>query len=327
MVSPGDRVGVAVSGGADSVVLLHIFHRLAAQLQVCLLVLHVNHHLRGQESDEDEEFVQSLAGSLDLQILIEHAPVESGNIEQETRDARSRFFFASMHQTGFVNRIALGHTRSDQAETVLFRLLRGSGLTGLAGMRLRTPEGLIRPLLTSGREEVRKWAEAEGIAWREDSSNADLGFARNRLRNEIMPALTKHFNPKLESALAGTAALANAEEDYWRDEIEHLYAEITRRTHLGPVISVRSLAKLPIAVQRRIIRRALFGLRGDLRGLDMKHIEAVLSLSCGEHGHDRVVIPGADALRSFDQLLLALPGALSAGRPALPPGINFRSGL
>ena len=214
MLSPGQRVGVAVSGGADSVVLLHIFHRLAAQLRVRLAVLHVNHHLRGAESEEDERFVRLLAESLGLQVLIEHAPVADGNLEQEAREVRRQFFLKAMQQDGPVDRVALGHTKSDQAETVLFRLLRGSGLAGLAGMRISTPEGFIRPLLTTGRAEVRQWAETEGIAWREDSSNTDARFARNRLRNEVMPVLVKHFNSNLESTLSGTAALARSEEDY-----------------------------------------------------------------------------------------------------------------
>ncbi|HSU61922.1 MAG TPA: tRNA lysidine(34) synthetase TilS [Bryobacteraceae bacterium] len=313
MVRPADRVGVAVSGGADSVVLLHIFQRLAAGLQARLVVLHVNHHLRGHESDDDEQFVRSLAESFKLPIQIEHAPIGDGNLEQEARQARRNFFLKAMRQEGLVDSVALGHTRNDQAETVLFRLLRGSGLAGLAGMRFKTKEGLIRPLLNAGREEVRKWAESEGIAWREDSSNADLRFARNRLRHDVMPVVTQHFNPNLESTLSGTAALALAEENYWEEVIEPVYAEITKRTHFGLLMAAGSLIKLHIAVQRRVIRRALFDLRGDLRGLDMSHVEAILALCASEQGHDRVLVPGADALRSFDRLLLAAPGALSAG--------------
>lgn len=314
MVSAGDRIAVAVSGGADSVVLLHILHRLAADLRICLVVLHVNHHLRGEESDADEGFVRSLAGSLGLPIRVEHASVGGeGNLEQEARLARRGFFLKALKQYELVDRVALGHTRSDQAETVLFHLVRGSGLAGLAGMRMTTTEGYIRPLLMIGRGEVRKWAETEGIAWREDSSNSDLKFARNRLRHEIMPALEHHFNSRIESTLAGTAALARAEEDYWDQVISPIYAEITKRTHLGLVIPVSFLIKHPIALQRRLVRRALRCLRGDLRDLDIAHIEAILTLCRSEHGHDRVLVPGADALRSFDKLLLAPPGALSAG--------------
>jgi tRNA(Ile)-lysidine synthase len=310
MLSACDRVGVAVSAGADSVALLHIFHRLAAQLQIHPVVLHVNHHLRG-EADEDEEFVRSLADSLGLPILVEHAPVESGNTEQEARNARRRFFLESIRDGRTVDRVALGHTRTDQAETVLFRLIRGSGLAGLAGMRMKTAEGFIRPLFTSSRNEVRQWAETEGIKWREDSSNTDMKFARNRLRNQIMPALAEHFNPNLERVLAGTADLAAAEEDYWVGTIEPIYAEIAKRTHFGLVFAIRPFGKFYLAVQRRVIRRALSDLRGNLRGLDLSHIEAILALCRSEEGHNRVLVPGVDALRSFEQLLLTHPGSLS----------------
>ncbi len=126
MLPRDGRAGVAVSGGADSVVLLHLLHRLAAQFKPELVVLHVNHHLRGDESDADEQFVRELAGSLGLECIVEHGEVDTGNIEQAARDARRAFFFRLLDQKSVI-RLALGHTLSDQAETVLFRLLRGYG--------------------------------------------------------------------------------------------------------------------------------------------------------------------------------------------------------
>ncbi|HEY3937090.1 MAG TPA: tRNA lysidine(34) synthetase TilS [Bryobacteraceae bacterium] len=309
MLPPGSRAGVAVSGGADSVVLLHLLHKLSANP----MVLHVNHHLRGAESDEDEAFVRSLAEGLGLEIAVQHARPGGGNIEQEARQARREFFLRSMDEYGLC-RVALGHTRSDQAETVLFRLLRGSGLTGLAGMRPVTREGLIRPLLSASREEVRVWARDEGLTWREDSSNSNLEFARNRLRHQTIPTLTKEYNSNLEAVLAATASLAQREEDYWNQQIEPIYREITKRTSLGSIFQIGALLLLHPAVQRRVIRRAIEKIRGDLRGIDLSHIEAVLNLCGSEQGHDRVLIPGVDALRSFGQLLLAQPGTLG-GQP------------
>jgi len=311
MLSAGDRAGVAVSGGADSVALLHILQRLSAKLQIQLMVLHVNHGLRGAESDADEEFVRALAESLGIEISVERAEPGGGNLEQAAREARREFFQRSMERHS-LSRVALGHTRSDQAETVLFRFLRGSGLSGLAGMRMVTQDGLVRPLLTTSREEVRNWAVAEGIAWREDSSNADAEFVRNRLRLQTMPALAQQFNLNLEGVLAGTAELARAEEDYWSQQIEPLYREITKRTHLGSILQVPLLTALHTAVQRRVLRRALVDIRGDLRSIDLRHVDAILSLCHSAHGHDRVIVPGVDALRSFDRLLLTSPGELKS---------------
>src|SRR6516165_6073363 len=147
MIAPGSRTGVAVSGGADSVVLLHLLHQLAKQFATSLTVLHVNHGLRGAESDGDEEFVRQLAASLDIRFFSERPSLRQGNLEETAREARREFFRRTQQELG-LTQVALGHTRSDQAETVLFRFLRGSGTAGLAGMRfVSAGDALIRPLL------------------------------------------------------------------------------------------------------------------------------------------------------------------------------------
>jgi tRNA(Ile)-lysidine synthase len=307
MLCAGDRIGVAVSGGADSVALLHILHRLTSRFAIHLTVLHVNHRLRGAESDGDEAFVRQLAASFGLELVVAQAPINSGNVEQEARRARLHFFRGCMAENN-LRRVALGHTRSDQAETVLFRLVRGCGLAGLAGMRPVTSDGLIRPLLNLTRADIREWARSEGLEWREDSSNANPRFARNRLRNEALPLLTRDYNPNLESVLAGLAELARDEEDYWVQQIGTLYLGISKRSHLGSTFQVPSLNALHVAVRRRVIRRALADIRGNLRSLDMEHIEAILAICSSSYGHDRVMVPGVDAFRSFDTLLLARPG-------------------
>ena len=313
MLTPGDRVGVAVSGGADSVALLHLLHRLRSRFAIELLVLHVNHGLRGEESDADEEFVRSQAASLGLKAVVINGHPQPGNIEQEARDIR-RAFFQRAKADHNLHRIALGHTQSDQAETVLFRLLRGSGLAGLAGMRPVTNDSLIRPLLASSRGDVREWARAEGIPWREDSSNTSLAFTRNRIRQETLPSLSQAYNPQLETLLANSARVAQAEEEYWKEQISGLFQQITKRTSLGLNFQAGRIAALHPAVQRRLIRCGIQKVRGNLRGIDFEHTEAILKLCASQKGHDRVIIPGLDALRSFDQLLLMRPGVFS-GQP------------
>ena len=310
MAPPGSRIGVAVSGGADSVVLLHLLQRLTGRSKVQLHVLHVNHQLRGSESDGDEAFVRALAESLQLPFFAERTQLPPGNLEQAAREARRQFFFRIRDEVE-LSKIALGHTRSDQAETLLFRFLRGTGTTGLAGMRFSTTEGLIRPLLAVSRQEVREWAAAEGISWREDSSNRDVHFARNRLRHETIPDVARDFNPNLEGVLANTAAVAQAEEDYWDLEISTTYGQITKRTQLGSFLQISELTSLHLAVQRRLIRRAVFELRGSLRSIDSQHIDAILGICQSSEGHDRVLAPGVDALRSFETLLLTEPGKLT----------------
>ncbi len=301
-----------MSGGADSVALLHLMHRLAAEFGTELAVLHMNHHLRGQESENDERFVRLLAESMGLEFIAGESFIGQSNLEAEARLERRQFFERCRESHAFT-RIALGHTRSDQAETVLHRFLRGSGTRGLAAMRFVAADGFIRPLLSSSREEVRAWAAQEGLRWREDSSNTDLRFVRNRLRLQTIPALSRDYNENLEAVLANTADLAQAEEDFWSAEIDRIYRIFVKRTRLGSIFQLADLRSLHLAVQRRLIRQALNDIRPDLlRGIDSEHVDAILALCASTEGHDRVVVPGADALRSFDSLLLSQAGRLAA---------------
>jgi tRNA(Ile)-lysidine synthase len=148
--------------------------------------------------------------------------LETGdNLEQAARRVRQGFFLGLI-QSGVLDRVALGHTRSDQAETVLFRFLRGAGTAGLAGIRPVTAEGLVRPLIEVGRAEVVQFLRERGVSWREDSSNQDRSFARNRIRHELLPALEREWNPALEGILAGVAKVAQDEEDYWRAVVDEM---------------------------------------------------------------------------------------------------------
>ncbi len=229
MFAPGQRVGVAVSAGADSVCLLHTLAELASRWNLTVSVLHLNHQLRGKESDADEEFSRILAGQLGLQFHCRQVDVRRvaqasrDNLEQAARRVRKEFFLDFLTR-GVLDRVALGHTRSDQAETVLFRFLRGAGTAGLAGMRPVTPEGFVRPLIDTTRSEIHDYLVSRGIRWREDSSNNDRAFARNRIRQDLLPALTRDWNPSLPDTLGGVALIARDEEDYWDAEVARLIA-------------------------------------------------------------------------------------------------------
>src|SRR3954447_8196019 len=313
MLQPGDRVGVAVSGGADSVVLLHVLQALSKDWNFGLYVLHVNHKLRGAESDQDETFVRDLAGALNLPFVGGQGRVPQSNLEQNARRVRQAFFseVRAEHQ---LQKIALGHSRSDQAETVLFRMLRGAGLAGLAGIPLAGRNALIRPLLTSGRSEIREFAAAHGILFREDSSNNNPRFTRNRIRIKTLPALSRDYNPNLEEVLAGTAQVAGDEERYWSVVVENVYREASKRTKYGLILDWNKLKLEHLAVRRRVIRRAIMEVRGNLLSIDLRHIESVLQIIDSKYGHDRVTLPGLDVIRSFDLLLIAKLGTLNEPR-------------
>ncbi len=333
MFLPGAHIAVAVSGGADSVALLRALHTLSAENQWTLQVLHVNHQLRGGESDQDAQFVRDLAAQLGLICKIAVLPiVEAGNLEQEARQVRAAWFelcvrensenCTSLHK---LHNVALGHTRSDQAETVLFRFLRGSGTSGLSGIRPILHNGFVRPLLDVTRNETRSYLYALQQPWREDSSNRDLSFDRNRIRLQLLPQLSSEWNPKIESVLAQTAEWAQAEEEFWQDRLTSLAATVFRtapdRTVVAPVSAFTTVST---AESRRLIRHAISTVKGDLRAIDFGHIEQLRALILQLEGSGRLQIPGVDVMRSFDWVRFAIPGSYGGDRhlalPVTAPG-------
>ena len=316
------RVGVAVSGGADSVCLLHVLIEIANRWDLKLQVLHVNHALRGEESLQDEAFVQDLAARLGLSCRVCAGAIPtSGNVEQLARRARLDFFRSAIAE-GALDCIAAGHTRTDQAETVLFRFLRGAGTAGLAGIRPVTSDGVVRPLLVVDRAEVEQFLRSRGIAWREDSTNSSRRFARNRIRHELLPQLARDWNPAIVETLAHTADWALGEEEYW--QAAPIYPEVAEEREGCVLIRTDRLRELPEAVGRRVVRKVIERVKGDLRGIDFGHIAGILALASGDSGSGRFQAPGVEARRSFDWLRLAPPGG---GRgcpyeiPVAPPAL------
>ncbi len=313
MFQTGQRVGVAVSGGADSVCLFHVLFELAPRWNLHLHVLHLDHQLRGAESREDARFVEQLAAQLGLpfsQAQVDVATLaaeRSQNLEETARHERRRFF-SEFLRSGRLNRIALGHTRSDQAETVLFRFLRGAGSAGLAGIRPLTGEGFVRPLIGVDRADVEQFLREKNIAWRLDSSNNCLDFDRNRIRHELLPQLQREWNPAIAEMLAHTADWALEEESYWQAEIDRLAAKYL--TIKPPIVFLRTdqLTTLPPAAARRLVRRAIETVKGDLRAIDFSHIAAVLRVASQPEGDGRLQVPAVDVYRSFEWLRLAPPG-------------------
>jgi tRNA(Ile)-lysidine synthase len=325
MLARGRRVGAAVSGGADSVFLLDALHRRG----LAAAVIHVNHKLRGDESDADEAFVADLARKLNLPFRSHCAPVAPGNLEQEARRLRYRFFAQAIAE-GACDVVATGHTLDDQAETVLGRFLRGAGTAGLSGIWPVTREGAIRPLLGLRRDEIRADLRARGMVWREDCSNSRTEFLRNRLRLETMPQLTQ-LNPSLPDVLATTAEWARAEEDWWTGEIDRLESVVFEMGEQTVLFRTGRLLDHPLATQRRLLRRAIERVQGSLRTIDFRHVEAIRELAKGREGSGRIQIPGLDVFRSFDWLRLAPPGLdarveRNFEQPVVVPGVTVVPG-
>lgn len=285
LLKAGHRVGVAVSGGADSVALLRLLLELRPEIGFVLSVVHFNHQLRGADSEADAQFVADLARCHKLELhcaggdTAAYAAQKHLSIETAARELRYQYF-RSLLAEGRLDRVATAHTLDDQAETVLMRVVRGAGSRGLAGiypqLSFAGPEStaIIRPLLATKRKDLEAHLRTLGQSWREDASNRDLRHARNRVRHGILPRLERFLNPAVREALAETAEIARAEETYWHDEVARLLPQVW--TPQSSILKSSALAALPLALQRRVVRAACesLGLR-----LEFHHVEEVLALA------------------------------------------------
>ncbi len=320
------RLGVAVSGGPDSVALLRVLHELAPEWNLRLWVLHLNHRIRGAESDEDAAFTAQLARELGLPAVIaaDDPGARGGNLEQESRRARARFFAAARVEHG-LDRIATGHTRSDQAETVLFRFLRGASTTGLAAILPVTVEGIVRPLLETGREDVLAHLAALGQSYREDSSNAGRTFRRNRIRHDLLPQLAREWNPAIVPVLANIARIAQDEDQYWGGVTAACLARCGSVHGRGMLLD-KSLRAEPPAVVRRVFREAVRRVRGSLAGIDFHHIDRAVNVEYG----GRVSLPGVEVWASPEEAFVGRPaprGEFRVDPPCEVPELGVRLGL
>ena len=300
MLGPGERVLVGVSGGADSVALLAALHRLAPALGVTLSAAHFNHGTRAGESDRDESFVRRLCGSLGIGLLTGSMATDKRraglSLEDFLRRKRYAFFESARRQAG-ADRIALGHHRGDQAETVLLHLIRGSGLSGLAGIPpVRDGGRIIRPLINCSPGEIIAYCRREGLSFVTDSSNADERFLRNRIRRVLLPDLERRFNPAIVDSLCRLADVVRQEDDYMREEARAALETLAS----GPSTSVIPIDKLDAlhpAIKRRIIREIVRGFAGPDAAVGLDHVQAVLELAAGEGPSGTRVLPGGTRAR------------------------------
>jgi tRNA(Ile)-lysidine synthase len=316
---PGARIGVAVSGGADSVALLRLLLELREKLGIVLSVVHFNHKLRGKASDADQEFVATLAVRNDLPFLVASEDVsakskrERANLEDAARRARYSFFERIVAE-GKLDKIAVAHTAEDQAETVLAHIFRGTGLSGLAGIH---PEsgGVFRPLLKTRRADLRAYLRSRRQHWREDASNRDTKRTRARIRLKLMPLLEKHFQPAIVEHLCQLADRAR-EDDAWLESSAELRIFLNSkedngawRISLRDLIAPRSLSdssigldhlwsrQAPEAMSKRLIRRLVKKVKPRSGQLNSIHVEAVLHLAQQPDSGKSLHLPGGVEVR------------------------------
>jgi tRNA(Ile)-lysidine synthase len=356
-----ELVVVGLSGGADSVCLLHVLAEWRRALGIRLHVAHLNHQFRETESEADAEYVSNLADSLGIPSTVESQDVAAYRIERKcsieeaARELRYAFFARVARKVG-AHRIAIGHTRDDQVETILMHILRGTGVTGLSGLvpcsplaydsqrmslpacrpslpvsspSLRAKPGnllVIRPLLDITREETANYCREHQIEPRSDSSNLSPSFFRNRLRLHLLPLL-RQYNPNIDQALLRLADIAKEDDAFIEQQASGLWDEVARQENDAICLDKKQMAALPIALQRHLLRTAVTKLVGDVRDIEASHIEAARTL-LDKQPSKRVSLPhGLICQGGYDELTIARQPSAVAALPSVTAREAWQSQL
>ena len=286
MIEKGDRVLVAVSGGADSVCLLSILNFLAEELEITVFAAHLNHMLRGEEADSDEEYVNKLCKKMKIKLFAKRVDVkkvredEGLTLEEAGRKARYDFF-NEIKEKEKITKIATAHNRNDRAETVLMRIIRGTGLDGIRGIEYKRQDGVIRPLLDTDREDIEKYLGEQSIDYCTDRTNKDNDYTRNRVRNELIPYLKEKFNPSVVDSLIRFSDISGEDADFINGYAERLYERINNPmpSHKPYSLHIETFGMVEEAVKKRLIMITAKKAVGVDINLEYKHIKNIISIT------------------------------------------------
>ena len=297
MFDQGDSVLVAVSGGPDSIALVHLIYSMAAEFSLRPAIAHLNHCLRGSDSDRDAQFVTETARQLNLPIYAQSKDVRSFqkrhrlSLEEAARTVRYRFYNAVATEYGF-NKIALGHQGDDNAELVLMNLLRGSGHLGLSGIAPVRGGKIVRPLIRLRRSEIIDYLTEKKLPYITDASNTDPAFLRNKVRHQLMPVLQTDYNPKIIEALNRLGEILQAEDQWIAATLEPVFEQCVEfRTDDKINLSVPAFNTLAKAIKRRIVRKSILSIKKDLRRITLEHVDAILRLTEKGRNPGRLNLP------------------------------------
>lgn len=334
LIAPGDSLICAISGGPDSVCMVHLLADLRSELRIEMLLAHVNYQTRGEESKLDEDLCKALAEKLSLQIVVksvgqnELSRMLGGNFQSEARKLRYAFFEQLCLDRG-ANKIAVGHTADDVAETTLMHFLRGSGVTGLAGIYPQSGR-TIRPLIDCSREEIIAYLDRCGIEYRTDKSNLEPRYFRNRVRNDLIPHLEEKYNSRIRQGLSRTARLARATDQFVTSHVDQLWENAVRRSRMGKIcIDIGKYAAAEDIIRYGLMRRAYKSVASSDRpekSLDYELVENADSLIGQDVGKRADLKNGLMVERGYDELIffrnetfsfseeLQIPGSCSFDR-------------
>ncbi|MFC1950349.1 tRNA lysidine(34) synthetase TilS [Chloroflexota bacterium] len=319
---------VAVSGGPDSVCLLHILIKLRQELGIRLHVAHLNHQLRGAEADADAQYVSNLAHHLDIPATVEQRDVKAYqtqqriSLEEAGREVRYTFLAQVAKSIG-TSRVTIGHTVNDHIETILMHLIRGTGTRGLQGLHPSSQWqssgsslAIIRPLLSVSRQETADYCHNHKLMPRIDTSNLSLSPLRNRIRHQLLPLL-ESYNPQVTEALRRTARIAGDDLAFLDKEIDRLWGEISQKQDTAITLDKERFLELPSTLKRYLLRRVIEDLLGNLKDIERRHIEEIMDALTKPAGK-RLSLPGNLIFSiEYNQYLLGVDRAALSPFPIL----------
>jgi tRNA(Ile)-lysidine synthase len=330
MLTRGDKVLIGVSGGADSVALLHLMVTLRPVMDLQLAVAHLNHGLRAASSDREAVFVKELSNKHNLLFHCEKIELDphQGALEERGRRARYRFYRRLLHEHGY-DKLALGHQADDNAESVLLHLLRGSGIRGLSGIPPKRDRVIVRPLIETSRSDIKAYLKCNGIAHVEDASNYDVRFQRNRIRHQLIPLLEREYNPNIRITLNRLAGLCRDEQTWLNTKLQPMLQRVLIDSGSQWLeLRADSLLDAPPSVQRRLIRMALRSWIGDLKRMGLDHIDAVIDLIHHHSAGSRLSLPRhIVAERTIDGLRFSKSETCGKDPSGVASGFNYTIAL
>ncbi|RKD33883.1 tRNA lysidine(34) synthetase TilS [Thermohalobacter berrensis] len=310
LIEKGDNVLVGVSGGPDSMALLYILYEIRDYINFNLYVAHVNHGVRGKEADRDEEFVKKVCSKLDIPFYSKKVDMEEfakkNRLSQEEAGRKIRYsFFREIIKKLGKGKIAVAHNKNDQAETLLMRFIRGTGIDGLKGMDYINGD-IIRPLLDVERKEIESFLENSGIKARIDKTNLKPIYKRNKIRLELIPYIRENFNENIINTLFRTSTIMKVESDFLENYSKKIQNEVLKNKGKNEVsIDRDKFLEQHIAIKNRILRNCIENIKGNLKGIEEKHISDMITLIKEGSTGKRIDLPNNLIIRiSYDTIII-----------------------
>jgi tRNA(Ile)-lysidine synthase len=307
IIKKGDSIVVGVSGGPDSVCLLHVLWRLKEEFDLHLVAVHINHMLRGAESQRDEDFVKNLCGMLEIELqsicvdIKKISREKNMSLEEAGREERYKHFKIVADRIG-AKKIAVAHNKNDQAETILMNIIRGTGLDGLKGMDY-VRGSIIRPLLDVERSEIEAYCKENNLNPITDSSNLENIYSRNKIRLNVIPFINSLFDCNLVKSIDRMNRLVKDDIDFIDDKIKRSYYNVVLKKEDGEVeLLLGKMKKMHVAVKRRVIRKAINEVKGNVKGIESIHIDSVIDIVENGRVGSKLCLPGIKVGKTYDTI-------------------------